>query len=97
MACLRGQLAGAVPDGAGIYPVSLQGLRQGCIAARVPGADAPLQVSQYLHMSAKIVLAHVAIGHLASISLGSWDLRFTYMNIAAFTTIVQMHYHCPLA
>ena len=69
MAYFRGQLAGAVSDGAGIYPVSLQGLRQGCIAARLPGADTPLQVSQHLYMFAKRTLAHVAIGHIAGVSL----------------------------
>ncbi len=65
---MRGQLAGAVSDRAGIYSVSLQGLRQGCLAAGVPGADAPLQVSQQSYMSAKIVLADMAIDQIVSVS-----------------------------
>ena len=52
MACMRGQLAGAAPAGAGLYSVTLQGLRQGCIAAGVPGADVPLQVRNELYVSA---------------------------------------------
>ena len=59
MACMRGQLAGTVPDKEGIYPITLQGLRQGCVAAKVPGADAPIQVRQHSNMSARQVPALV--------------------------------------
>ena len=87
MACLRRQLAGAVPDKAGIYPVSLQGLRQGCIAARVPGADAPLQVSQYCACSCSY----------RTCCRYQLEILGPQIHMITFTPIVQMHYHCRLA
>ena len=43
IAHIREHLAAMTPEARGLYPTSLQELRQGCINAKVPGSDASLQ------------------------------------------------------
>ena len=52
IAHMREQLAAMTPDASGLYPTSLQKLRQGCVNTKVPGAEASLQ----RHMFALLTL-----------------------------------------